>query len=33
MPLANVLEFEKYLQDTIDINKDDDIVDLTCSRF
>lgn len=25
MPLANVREFEKYLQDTIDINKDDDI--------
>jgi hypothetical protein len=25
MPLANVREFEKYLQDTIDINNDDDI--------
>ena len=25
MPLANIREFESYLQDTIDINKDDDI--------
>jgi hypothetical protein len=25
MPLRNIREFEKYLQDTIDINNDDDI--------